>query len=316
MVDRSMMHLEPDELMQYFDRTLEDRRVREHLSTCVQCRSRLKDLALTRITMSPPRSELPGGHVPPEILARYVEDTLSMEQNRAVEEHLGQCRRCLLDLVSLRTAMKDPLEHAPPEAVSTGVKEHLDDYRRVTPLGSLSFKRFRDRVNLAYRKAPEPSDPEAYSEQMAKYRYPFKKGADLRSRVEDMVLKSRFEAPADADMDAMSELASMPSYAAGERLQRRMPSEPSEKTVTTDTALLFFALDERDGKRVLTVEIGDRDGVKPLADVQITLTPAKGEPVTVTTDPAGKAVLEIPEGPSKLRIHLERVYELDLQSLL
>ena len=113
-----MMHLEPDELMQYFDGTLEDKRVREHLSTCVQCRSKLKDLALTRIVMSPPRSELPGEHVPPEILARYVEDTLAIEQNRAVEEHLGGCRRCLSDLVSLRTAMNDPLDLEPLEAVT------------------------------------------------------------------------------------------------------------------------------------------------------------------------------------------------------
>jgi hypothetical protein len=309
-----MMHLEPDELMQYFDGTLEDRRVREHLSTCVQCRSRLKDLALTRITMSPPRSELPGEHVPAEILAQYVEDTLSMEQNRAVEEHLGQCRRCLSDLVSLRTAMGMALDQAPPDAVSTSVKEHLDDYRRVTPLGSLAFKRFRDRVNLAYKPAPEPDDPEAYTEQMAKYRFPFKRERDLRSRVEDIAMKAQLRAPEDMEKVAMS--TSMLNYVAGEKLQRHMPSEPSGKTITTDTALIFFSLDERDGKRVLTVEIGGRDGVKPLADVQITLTPAKGQTVTVTTDPAGKAVLEIPEGPSTLRIFLEKTYELDLRSLL
>ena len=314
MVDRSMMHLEPDELMQYFDGTLEDKRVREHLSTCVQCRSKLKDLALTRIVMSPPRSELPGEHVPPEILARYVEDTLAIEQNRAVEEHLGGCRRCLSDLVSLRTVMNDPLDLEPLEAVTARVKEHLDAYRRVTPLGSLSFKRFRDQVNLAFKPTPEPDDPEAYTEQMAKYRFPFKRGADLRSRVEDMVQKSRFEAP--GDMDVMSELESVSSYVAGEMLQRHMPSEPTGKTVTTDDALIFFSLDDRDGKRVLTVEIGDREGAKPLADVEITLTPVKGEPVTMTTDPAGKAILEIPKGPSTLRIFLEKTYELDLKALL
>ena len=312
MVDRSMMHLEPDELMQYFDGTLEDRRVREHLSTCVQCRSRLKDLALTRIAMSPPRSELPGEHVPPEILARYVEDTLAMEQNRAVEEHLGECRRCLSDLVSLRTAMHDPLDQAPSEAVSASVKEHLDDYRRVTPLGSLFFKRFRDQVNLAFKPAPEPSDPEAYTEQMAKYRYPFKRGVDLRSRVEDMVQKARFEAPAEAEMVSDRVL----SYTAGERLKRQMPLEPSGKTISTDSALIFFALDERDGKRVLTIHVRDLDGVEPLPKVEISLTLPGQKPVTITTDPDGKAILPIPEGPSTLRIFLEKTYELDLRSLL
>ena len=79
---------------------------------------------------------------------------------------------------------------------------------------------------------------------------------------------------------------------------------------------LFAALDELEGKRVLTIEIGDRDGVQPLAGVEITLTPAKGEPVTMTTDPAGKAILEIPDGPSTIRIFLEKTYELDLQALL
>ena len=311
MVDRSMMHLEPKELMQYFDGTLENRRVREHLSTCVQCRSRLKDLALTRIMLDPPRSESPGEHVPPQILARYVEDTLSMEQNRAVEEHMGECRRCLSDLVSLRTAMKDPLEYEPSEAAVAAVQANLEDYRRITPLGELSFKRYRDQVNLAFRPPDEPDDPEAYSEQMAKYRFPFKRGAGLRSRVEDMVQKSRFEAPVAADMALESA-----SYGAGEFLQRHVPSEPSGKTVSTETALLFFFLDEREGKRILTIQIRDQDGVEPLPGVEITVTPIKDEPVTLTTDDAGQAVLEIPQGPSVLRIHLEKIYELDLRSLL
>lgn len=312
MVDRSMMHLEPEELMQYFDGTLEDKRVREHLSTCVQCRSKLKDLSLTRIMMSPPRSEFPDEHVPPEILARYVEDTLSMEQNRAVEEHLGQCRRCLADLVSLRTAIKAPLDHAPQEAVAANVKEHLDDYRRVTPIGELSFKRFRDQVNLAFSAPTEPDDPEAYSERMAKYRFPFKKGADLRSRVDDMVQKSRFEAPEEIMIASEMDM----SYEAGERLHRRMPSEPSVKTVTTDDAQLFFSFEEKEAKQFLTIEIGDRDGVQPLAGVEITLTPVKGESATMTTDPAGKATLHIPKVPSTLRIFLKKTYELDLRSLL
>lgn len=311
MVDRSVMHLEPDELMQYFDGTLDDRRVREHLSTCVQCRSRLKDLALTRITISPPRSELPGEHIPPEILAQYVEDKLSMEQNRAVEEHLGQCRRCLSDLVSLRTAMKDPLDHAPPEAVAANVKDHLDDYRRVTPLGSLFFKKFRDQVNLAYKPAPEPSDSETYSEQMAKYRYPFKR-SDLKSRVEDMVQESRLESTVASDMA----LESVLSYEVGDRLKRQMPLEPSEKTVSTGDAIMTFSLTELDGKRSLMVQIRDLDGVEPLSGVKITVTPIKGEPATLTTDDAGQTVLEIPDGPSTMRIFLEKTYELDLRSLL
>ena len=298
--------------MQYFDGTLEDRRVREHLSTCVQCRSRLKDLALTRIMMSPPRAELPGEHVPPEILAQYVEDTLSMEQNRAVEEHLGLCRRCLSDLVSVRTAMSDPLDHEPPEAVTANVKNHLADYRRVTPLGELSFKRFRDKVNLTYKPAPEPSDPVTYSEQMAKYRFPFKRERDLASRAKFQMKTTRVEEPerfsAVMDMDS--------SYMVGEQLHRRMPSEPTGKTVTTDTALIFFSLDERNGKRVLSIELRDRDGVELLPGVEISITLPDQKPVTITTDPDGKAVLPIPEGPSTLRIFLEKTYELDLRSLL
>ncbi|MDF1525765.1 MAG: zf-HC2 domain-containing protein [bacterium] len=313
MANLSSMHLTPDELTQYFEGTLDDRRVREHLSTCSRCRSRLKDLALTRISMSPPSSALPGKHVPPEILAQYVEDTLSMEQNRAVEEHLGECRRCLGNLVSLRKAAGMPLDQAPREAASARVKESLDDYRRVTPLGSVSFKRFRDRVNLAYKPAPEADDPEAYTERTAKYRYPFSR-ADLRSRIEDMAPEDRFEA--SADMDAMAELESVLSYAAGEMLHRHAPSEPSTKTVITDDARIFFSLDERDGKQVLTVEIGDVEGVNPISDIEIELTPLKGEPVTVTTDPAGKAVLQIPPVPSTLRIRLERIYEIDLKTLL
>lgn len=314
MVDRSVMHLEPDELMQYFDGTLDDRRVREHLSTCVQCRSRLKDLALTRITISPPRSELPGEHIPPEILAQYVEDKLSMEQNRAVEEHLGQCRRCMSDLVSLRTAMGMPLDQKPPEAVSANVKEHLHDYRRVTPLGSLFFKKWRDRVNLVFKPTSELDDTETYSEQMAKYRFPFKRERDLvfHARDIDMDMEERLEGPAGI----MLQEEKVSSYEAGEILQRRMPPGPSRKTVSTDDALLFFTLEERGGKQVLNVEVGDREGVKPLADVEITLTPVKGEPVTMNTDPAGKAILEIPDGPSTLRIFLEKTYELDLRSLL
>lgn len=315
MVDRSVMHLEPEELIQYFDGTLEDKRVREHLSTCVQCRSRLKDLALTRIMMSPPRSEFPGEHVPAEILARYVEDTLSMEQNRAVEEHLSECRRCLSDLVSLRTAMKDPLEHEPTEAAVVAVKDNLESYSRITPIGELSFKRFRDQVNLAFSAPAEPDDPEAYSERMAKYRFPFKRERDLRSRLDEMTQKSKMEAPELLAVEnRVMEISA--SYEAGDLLQRSMPSEPSKKTVSTDEAQLYFSLDEQQSKRVLAIEIGDREGVMPLAGVEMTLTPVEGEPVTITTDSAGKAILQILKGPSVLRIFLEKTYELDLKSLL
>ena len=312
MVDRSAMHLQPDELMQYFDGTLEERRVRGHLGSCVQCRSRLKDLALTRIAMSPPRSALPGEHVPPEILAQYIEDTLSMEQNRAVEVHLGSCRRCLSDLVSLRKAAAGPLDLAPSEAVSAGVKERLPDYRCVTLLGSLYFKRFRDRVNLVYRPAPESDDPDAYTERMAKYRYPFKKTA-LKSRIEDMVRKAGYETTMDDP--GYTEQASS-DYQAGNMRQGVMPSGPSGRTVTTDDALILFALEERERKQVLTVELRDRDGVKPLANVKITLTPAAHGAVTITTDPSGRAVFSIPDGPSTLKIYLEKTWELGLRSLL
>ena len=129
MVDRLMMHLKPEELMDYFDGTLEDRRVRDHLGSCFQCRSRLKDLSLTRTMISPPASAACGEHVPSEIMAQYVEDTLSIQQNRAVEDHLAHCRRCLADLVSLRTAAVMPLNQQPPEAVAADVKKHLGVYR-------------------------------------------------------------------------------------------------------------------------------------------------------------------------------------------
>jgi hypothetical protein len=115
MVDRSMMHLVPGELMKYFDGPLTPGRVREHLNICFLCRSRLRDLALTRIMVCPPRAEAPGGHVSPETLARYVEDRLPLEQVGAMEQHLGSCRRCLSDLVSLRTALKMPLDKMPAE---------------------------------------------------------------------------------------------------------------------------------------------------------------------------------------------------------
>ena len=43
------------------------------------------------------------------------------------------------------------------------VQVPFDDlFNTLTPLGSLSFKRWRDRVNLAYKPAPEPDDPETY----------------------------------------------------------------------------------------------------------------------------------------------------------
>ena len=125
MVDRSMMHFVPDEIMKYFDGNLEERRAREHLSTCVLCRSRLKDLALTRILVAPPKSEAPGRHVLPAMLAGYVEDTLPVNKNRRVEEHLSRCRRCLSDLVSLKKAMKTSLDHTPPGDVVKSIKEIL-----------------------------------------------------------------------------------------------------------------------------------------------------------------------------------------------
>ena len=125
MVDRLMKHFKPEELMGYFDGTLEERRVREHLITCVLCRSRLRDLALIRIIMAPPGEELPDEHLPPQTLARYVGDSLSKKQNKEVEEHMGRCRRCLCDLVSLKTAMNMPLDLDPPEDLVERLKEEL-----------------------------------------------------------------------------------------------------------------------------------------------------------------------------------------------
>jgi anti-sigma factor RsiW len=125
MVDRSMMHFVPDEIMKYFDGNLEKRRAREHLSSCVLCRSRLKDLALTRILVAPPISEASGEHVQPEMLARYIEDTLSTDKNRGLEEHFSRCRRCLSDLISLKKAVKMPLDHTPPGDLVQSIKKEL-----------------------------------------------------------------------------------------------------------------------------------------------------------------------------------------------
>lgn len=134
MVDRSMMHLLPRELLGYFDGSLQDRRVYMHLGACAHCRSRLRDMALVRIMLSSPEGDAPGGHVEPRILARYVEDTLSMGRDREVEKHLAQCRCCLLDFVSLKTARNMPLDKYPPAETLRRLKEKLSSNgSEVTP---------------------------------------------------------------------------------------------------------------------------------------------------------------------------------------
>ena len=312
MVDRSMMHLKPEELMEYFDGTLDNRRVRNHLSSCFQCRSRLKDLSLTRTMMSPPEAEAPGEHVPSEIMAQYVEDTLSIQQNRAVEDHLARCRLCLGNLVSLRTATGMPLNKMPPEAVAAGVKKHLEGYRLITPLGALLLGKYEDEVTILYKPVPGPDDPEIYTDPEAKKRFPFKRGSDLRSRVEDMTRKTRLR----SSKEIVETMELDVSYHQSDRMAAAMPAKPSGETVSTDTAQLSFALDERDEKMVLTVRILDLDGAEPLAGVKITVTPVRGKPATLETSDAGMAELAVPDIPSTLRIHLEKIYELDLQTLI
>jgi len=125
MVDRSMRHLVPRELLGYFDGTLQESRVLKHLGTCAQCRSRLRDMALIRIILNPPRAQTPSGHLEPRVMAQYVEDTLSMERDVVVEAHLAECRRCLTDLVSLKTVRKMPLDKHPPEETLRRLKEEL-----------------------------------------------------------------------------------------------------------------------------------------------------------------------------------------------
>ena len=311
MVDRLMMHLKPEELMEYFDGTLDDRRVRDHLSTCFQCRSRLKDLFLTRIMLFPPGSEVPEGHVPSEIMAQYVEDTLSIQQNRAVEDHMAYCRRCLADLVSLRTATGMPLNQEPPEAVAASVKKHLDGYRLVTPLGELLISSYEDEVTLDFEPAPEPDEPEVYKEKVAEKLFPFKKSADLKSPIEHMTQKSRLRiaAPMSDAMDV--DAVSLSDMAAAD-----IPSEPPRECLLADTALIYLSLDKKDGKHNLLIEVRDLYGIEPLAGVEITVTPVRGEPLTYAADDSGAAAVPVPEGHSTLRIYLEKTYVLDLKPLL
>lgn len=305
-----MMHLKPEELMEYFDGTLDDNRVRDHLSTCFQCRSRLKDLSLTITMMSSPGSEAPDKHVPSEIMAQYVEDTLSIQQNRAVEDHMAHCRRCLADLVSLRTATGMPLKQAPPEAVAASVKEHLDDYRLVTPLGELLISSSEDEGTLAFEPVSEPDEPEIYKEKMAKNRFPFKKIADLKSRIEPATQKSGSRMSVSMP-DATEPDAGSVNYMTAAHI----PSGPQGEYIPVDTALILFNLAEVDGNQVLMIEVQDLDGSEPLAGVEITVMPARGEPVIYATDDSGTAVVPVPKGPSTLGIFLEKSYELDLKAL-
>jgi len=308
MVDRSARHITPDEQMQYFDGTGQETRVHEHMVSCALCRSRLKDLALTRIALAPPGNALTSEHVPPWVLARYVEDSLSMEQNRAVEEHLGRCRRCLSGLISLKRAVAGPLDHAPPETVSAAVKKELLEYSRVAPLGSLFLERFRDEVNLAYRPAPVPDGPETYAEGTARHRYAFRKTA-LKSRVEEMVQKARSESAGEGPEGVRAA-----GRGAGRAIRQGMPSGEPTRTVTADHALILFTLAGQDGRQHLTVELSARESAGPLAGITVVFTPADSDPVTLTTDPSGKVVLPIPEGSSTLRIFLEKTWKLDIQA--
>jgi len=294
--------------MEYFHGTLDDKRIRDHLSTCFQCRSRLKDLSLTMTMVCSPGSDAPGEHVPSEIMAQYVEDTLSIQQNRAVEVHMAHCRRCLADLVSLRTATGMPLKQAPPEAVAASVKEQLNDFRLVTPLGELLLSSYEDEVNLAFEPAYEPDEPEIYKEKMAEKRFPFKKSTDLNSCIEPVKQRSRSRMSVSMP-DAMEPDAGNISGIT----DAGIPSEPTLEYVPVDTALIFFWLAEVDGKQVLMIEIQDLDGSEPLAGVEIIVLPARGEPVIYATDDSGTASLAVHADPSTLRIHLEKIYELDLR---
>jgi hypothetical protein len=261
--------------------------------------------------MFPPGSEAPEEHVPSEILAQYVEDTLSISQNRAVEDHMVRCRRCLADLVSLRTAVVMPLRQEPPEVVAAGVKKNLEAYRLVTPLGELLISSYEGEATLDFEPASEPDEPEVYKEQMAKELFPFKKSADLKPRIKTAAQKSRLRMAASMPDALESDAGVLSDAAAGDML-----SEPPRECVPADTALICFSLDDKDGKLSLLTEVRDPDGIEPLAGVEITVTPVRGEPLTRATDESGTASLAVPEGPSTISIRLEKTYELNLRSFL
>lgn len=311
MANLEMIHLDPAELLDYFDGTLNEERVRQHLDACRRCRSKLKNLALTRIMISPPSAALSKYHIPPETLAEYEEDKLGVEQNRAVEEHFTQCRRCLIDYVSLKLALGGSLDDEPSDGLARQILDNLDNYRRVKPLGTMHVKPFREAVSVDYKPAPDPEDLGHYSEDAAKYLYSFRPEPERMMRMEEPMMEEALEAvsmevTADHQMD----------YAAGDVLHRRTIDEPISRLVPTDNNLIRVSVGTEDSRHTLVVEVLDNEGAVAQSGIQVTLEPATDTLVSKQTDHLGLVRFDLPQGPSLIRIHLEKVYELDLRSLL
>jgi hypothetical protein len=306
MVDLSSLHLKPEELMQYLDGELEQSRVVQHLSTCSQCRSALKDLVLARALLTPPPSEMPSGHIPPGTLAEYQDDILTMEQNRAVEDHYTGCRRCLTDYIGLKMAVAAEHEDAPAAELVEKILASLEEYRSRKSLGTMFFKKFRKKINLVFKPQPDPADVGNYAEEMARSMFPFKGGPPHAAM-------AAME-PTDMALYQTDKVYSrVPEFEAGDLIERRHLDEPTSKTVPTESGQVSLSVEEREGKHRVTVQVVDSYGDEPLADINVELLVGTELAESLTTDQNGLVTFDLPANPSTLRVYLDKVYELDLE---
>ena len=283
-------HLSTERLLAIRDGESDDRREREHLISCPECRATFDDSRWLYLLAKLRRGKRQAGpHIGGDELLAYHMQALPRDRVAKIREHLAGCRACLATYGRSReTSKRNHYSSPTPEALRR-VRERFRP-RKMKRLGRLLVRALRNGIDVSFEAEPALSGAEnVVCESIARgveRRHP----SSVRRRIRRLVEE-------DAALESLrSEDAGAPLMDAA------MTGSEAAPILGLPWGLRVTAVPgTRDLRVTLTPIATDRSP----RGVEVRIVPERGEEFRSTTDERGAAVLRCPPGNSRLVVEVE-----------
>lgn len=262
-------------------------------------------------------------HPENEMLIAYLSNALTGVDASKVGRHARLCDRCIARLLSLRKSLASDPDARPSADLVERAKGQFRAPQRRRSLGELLIQPVK---GLALGLTYHPGDPDVWM--------------GLSSLAKDS-LDRMHPAPASADLaplpprlaDASQSFKRSaisrkwrPFRARRQKAERSPELEngmdfllesgasgemsTGEVQLEAGTIRLSFSGKLADNTARLEISALDSLSNSPAQELELTLVPEKGDPLTLETDPTGAAHVDVPAGISRLLIHTKPTLEL------
>ncbi len=300
-----MSHLTPEQLTALRDGELRDPEALRHIKECPECRAQLADSRTIRALVQACEERPDERHPDERILADYARGVLSPRQTAKVERHLRACERCQSRLPAQKPAAMPLMakRQAPSSAeITERVKRQFSSGHKRHSVGRA------DVHGTGWRLPPPPTEHKKFFMS----RMACEQTSDMPPEMPRVRMVRKTEEPPAAKDAAHADMVRSSKPEPEPDVLRAEIRSGSVLEFGTDTILLRLSVRRTGSERTLLAEAFDRHTPRPVHNVEITLLPPQGPPLTRWTDSGGQCVFPLANGKSRLMVYTPQVWELIL----